>query len=127
MKPNPVQSACIPCCLTPCPVLLVVFPPFMTGIKDIQLIGDEVAIRWNDGAETFYKMDRLRSLSPSAETMGERDLLGREFGGNEKGRDFSGTTVTGWVPVGLYGIQFRFSDDHKTGIYSFDYLREIAE
>ena len=26
-------------------------PLFMTGIKDIQLIGDEVAIRWNDGAE----------------------------------------------------------------------------
>ena len=44
----------------------------MTGIKDIQLIGDEVAIRWNDGAESYCKMDRLRSLFPSAETMGER-------------------------------------------------------
>ena len=98
----------------------------MTGIKDIQLIGDEVAIRWNDGAESFYRMDRLRSLSPSAETMGERDLLGKEFGGNEKGRDFTGTTVTGWNPVGLYALQFRFSDGHNTGIYSFDYLREIA-
>ncbi len=99
----------------------------MTGLKDIQLIGDEVAIRWNDGSETFYRMDRLRSLSPSAETMGERDLLGKEIGGNEKGRDFTGTTVIGWNPVGLYAIQFRFSDGHNTGIYSFDYLREIGE
>ena len=70
----------------------------MTGLKDIQLIGDEVAIRWNDGTETYCKMDRLRALSPSAETTGERDLLGKAISGNEHGRDFSGVTVTGWVP-----------------------------
>ena len=99
----------------------------MTGIKDIQLIGDEVAIRCNDGAESYCKLDRLRSLSPSAETMGERDLLGKEISGNERGRNFSGVTVSGWNQVGLYAIQFRFSDGHNTGIYSFDYLREIAE
>lgn len=98
----------------------------MIGIKDIQLIGDEVAIRWNDATESYCKMERLRSLSPSAETMGERDLLGKDIGGNQRGRDFSGVTVTGWVPVGAYAIQFRFSDGHNTGIYSFDYLREIA-
>ena len=98
----------------------------MTGIKDIQLIGDEVAIRWNDGAESYCKMDRLRSLSPSAETMGERDLLGKEISGNERGRNFSGVTVSGWNQVGLYAIQFRFSYGHNTGIYSFDYLREVA-
>ncbi|NLT71655.1 MAG: DUF971 domain-containing protein [Verrucomicrobiaceae bacterium] len=98
----------------------------MTGLKDIQLIGDEVAIRWNDGTETYCKMDRLRALSPSAETTGERDLLGKAISGNEHGRDFSGVTVTGWVPVGRYAIQFRFSDGHNTGIYSFDYLRGLA-
>jgi len=59
--------------------------------------------------------------------MGELDRKRKEFGGNEKGRDFTGTTVTGWNPVGLYAIQFRFSDGHNTGIYSFDYLKQIAE
>jgi DUF971 family protein len=99
----------------------------MHGIQDIQLIGDEVAIRWEDGAETFHKMDRLRALSPSAETAGERDLFGKEILQAQRGRDFGGVTVTGWNRVGNYAIQFRFSDGHATGLYTYDYLREIAD
>ena len=77
------------------------FPREMTGIKEIQLIGDEVAIRWTDDSEGYIAMSRLRA-------------------------DFSKITVKGWNIVGNYAIQFRFSDGHNTGIYSFDYLREIA-
>ena len=98
----------------------------MTGIREIQLIGEEVAVRWDDGSDDFYRMDRLRSLSPSAETQGEKDLLGKPISPTEEGRDFSGVRVTGWNPVGGYAIQFHFSDGHNTGIYSFDYLKEIA-
>ncbi len=99
----------------------------MAAIQDIQLIGEEVAVRWDDGSETYHRMDRLRSLSPSAETAGERDLFGKDIGGNQRGRDFSGVTVTAWNRVGSYAIQFRFSDGHNTGLYTFDYLREIAD
>lgn len=99
----------------------------MVKPEDIQLIGNEVAIRWADGAEDYLPMDRLRALSPSAETQGERDLLGQVIGGGEPGRDFTGVTVTGYVPIGGYAIQFSFSDGHRTGIYSFDYLRKIGE
>jgi DUF971 family protein len=99
----------------------------MTGIQDIQLIGDLVAIRWADASETYHRMDRLRSLSPSAETSGERDLLGRELVATDKGRDFTGVTVLSWNLVGNYAIQFRFSDGHNTGLYSFEYLRGIAD
>ena len=99
----------------------------MTGIDEIQLIGDEVAVRWTDGSDDFYPMDRLRALSPSAETQGERDLLGNAISPDEKGKDFTGVRVVGWNPVGGYGIQFHFSDSHKTGIYTFDFLKKIAE
>ncbi|MCB1231644.1 MAG: DUF971 domain-containing protein [Verrucomicrobiae bacterium] len=99
----------------------------MVKPEDIQLIGTEVAIRWADGVEDFLPMDKLRALSPSAETQGEHDLLGNLIGGGEPGRDFSGVTVIGYVPIGGYAIQFNFSDGHRTGIYSFDYLREIGE
>lgn len=98
----------------------------MQKIKDIQFIGTEVAIKWDDDSEGFIAMDRLRALSPSAETQGERDLLGNAITGDEKGKDFSGVTVTGWVPVGGYAIQFTFSDGHRTGLYTFEYLREIT-
>lgn len=97
------------------------------SIQDLQIVGDLVAIRWDDAAETYHRMDRLRQLSPSAETSGERDLLGRELVATDKDRDFSGVTVTSWNFVGNYAIQFRFSDGHNTGLYSYEYLREIAE
>lgn len=99
----------------------------MVGIEDIQIIGDEVAIRWKDATESYFKMDLLRALSPSAETAGERDLLGQDISSHERDRDFTGVRVLGWNWVGNYAIQFRFSDGHNTGIYSFDYLREKSE
>jgi len=99
----------------------------MVALANIQLIGSEVAIIWNDEREDYFPMDRLRALSPSAETQGERDLLGRPISADEKGRDFTGVRVLGWVLVGAYGIQFHFSDGHRTGIFSFDYLRRIGD
>lgn len=93
--------------------------------EDIQCIGEVVAIRWSDGSEDYVPMDRLRAYSPSAETRGERDLLGHRVGGSDR-TEFPGVIVTGWVPVGGYGIQFSFSDGHSTGIYGFDYLKEVA-
>jgi DUF971 family protein len=31
------------------------------------------------------------------------------------------------TPVGRYALAFEFSDGHRTGIYSFDLLRELCE
>src|SRR5690606_37960060 len=101
--------------LPPCPRRGPVLPDGVTtDITQIQIIGTEVAVKWRDGSESFYTMDRLRALSPSAETQGERDLLGNAISPDRSDRDYSGVTVTGWQPVGGYGIQFQFSDGHRT-------------
>jgi len=92
---------------------------------NIQLIGNEVAILWSDGAETYFAMDALRAASPSAQNIGERDILGNQYGGDGPKR-FPGVTVTGWEQVGNYAIRFDFSDGHRTGLYSYAYLRELA-
>ena len=96
----------------------------MHAPKDIQLIGDEVAIAWADGAETFVRQDELRRMSPSAETQGERDLFGNQYGGAR--REYRGVRVTGWERIGNYAIRFEFSDGHGTGLYSYDYLRTLG-
>lgn len=93
--------------------------------ENIALIAREVAIRWSDGTEDYYPMDFLRAASPSAENKGEPDLLGRVHGGTP-GKDFSGVGVVGWHAVGGYAVQFKFSDGHSTGIFSFGYLKELA-
>ncbi len=92
---------------------------------NIQLIGTEVAIVWNDGAETYYAMEALRAASPSAQNIGERDILGNQYGGDGP-KKFPGVTVTGWEQVGNYAIRFDFSDGHRTGLYSYDYLRTLT-
>ncbi|MCH9023566.1 MAG: DUF971 domain-containing protein [Planctomycetes bacterium] len=98
----------------------------MLAPEKIQVIGNDVAIRWKDGSEDFYPMDKLRAASPSAETRGEHDLFGNLMGGNP-GQKYQGVTVTGWKMIGGYAVGFEFSDGHSTGLYDYDYLKEIAE
>lgn len=98
------------------------FPP----PKDIQFIGNEVAILWTDGREDYFKMEDLRACSPSAENMGERDILGNLHGGNGP-KKFPGVEVRQWLLVGNYAIRFYFSDGHNTGLYSFAYLQKLGE
>jgi DUF971 family protein len=93
---------------------------------NIQLIGSELAIAWNDGVETFFPFEALRAASPSAENQGERDIFGHQYGGDGP-KQFPGVTVLGWQRVGNYALQIEFSDGHRTGLYSFDYLRKLAE
>ena len=49
----------------------------MNAPVNIQLIGQEVAIVWDDGRESYFTGENLRAASPSAETQGEREMLGR--------------------------------------------------
>jgi len=91
----------------------------------VQLIGDEVAIAWSDGLETYLTGEFLRAASPSAENMGERDVFGRQYGGAGP-RNFSGVRVLSWDRVGNYALRFEFSDGHRTGLYSYDYLRKLS-
>ena len=97
----------------------------MHAPTNIQLIGHEVAIVWDDGAESYLAFEKLRAASPSAANMGETDILGNKYGGDGP-KQFPGITVVSWAQVGNYAIRFDFSDGHSTGLYSYDYLRALA-
>ncbi|MBS0631322.1 MAG: DUF971 domain-containing protein [Verrucomicrobia bacterium] len=92
---------------------------------NLQLIGEEIAIAWSDGAETFVTAEKLRAASPSASNVGERDIFGTQYGGDGP-KHFAGVTILGWEQVGNYAIRFDFSDGHRTGLYSYDYLRKLT-
>lgn len=94
--------------------------------KDIQLIGSELAIVWQDGSESYYPAELLRRHSPSAENIGEKDILGNQYGGDGP-KDFPDVTIKSWDLVGNYAIRPCFSDGHKTGLFSWDYLRELEQ
>jgi DUF971 family protein len=92
--------------------------------RNIQVIGTELAIAWADGAETYIGQDALRRASPSAETQGERDVFGARHGGAPAGPE--GVRVLGWEQIGNYALRFEFSDGHRTGLYTYDYLRKLG-
>lgn len=92
---------------------------------NIQIVGQEVAILWSDGAESYHPFARLRAASPSAETQGERDIFGHQYGGTGP-RNFDGVNVLGWEKIGNYAVRFDFSDGHRTGLYTYDYLRKLS-
>lgn len=97
----------------------------MNAPVNIQLIGSEVAIVWDDGKESYFTGPQLRAASPSAETQGERDIFGQKYGGDGP-KNFGSVTVRTWEQVGNYALRFDFSDGHRTGLYSYDYLRKLA-
>ncbi len=94
--------------------------------QNMQLIGNELAIVWEDGGESYISSQKLRALSPSASVSGERDIFGTQYGG-EEGKSHSDVEIESWVAVGNYAYRFHFSDGHNTGIYSYDLLKKLGE
>lgn len=91
----------------------------------VQKIGNELAIAWSDGVETYFDLEKLRRACPCAVCGGEPDVMGNlERPRNEySGKSFD---LAGYDFVGGYGLQPKWADGHATGIYSFDYLRRLA-
>lgn len=98
----------------------------MTPI-DIQHIGQELAIKWDDGRESFISLEKLRRACPCAGCKGEMDVMGNLYKGPEQKLTPTAFELRQLVPVGTYAVQPVWADGHATGIYSFDYLRRVAE
>jgi DUF971 family protein len=94
---------------------------------DIQPIGDELAIKWADGAESYVKLERLRWCCPCAGCKGETDIMGNLYKGPDKPLRPESFQLMRVVNVGSYAVQPIWADGHATGIYSFELLRKIAD
>lgn len=94
-------------------------------LKDVQLIGDELAMRWSDGLESYLPIERLRRACPCASCGGEPDVLGNI---SRPDVTYTGNSfeLIGWQLIGGYALQPRWADGHSTGLYSFQYLRRLA-
>jgi len=92
--------------------------------ENIQLIGNELCILWKDGSESYFTAEFLRLHSPSAQNIGEKDILGNQYGGGGN-KDFSEVEIRGWDLQGNYAMRPLFSDGHSSGIYSWDYLKKL--
>lgn len=92
----------------------------------IQKIGDTLAIAWPDGREDYHPLRRVRDLCPCAVCHGEPDVTGQR---GSRGVDplTANCDLTAWEWVGGYGWQPHWGDGHRTGIYSFLFLRKMGD
>ena len=92
---------------------------------NIQQIGNELAIQWNDGTESYLDLQFLRRACPCATCGGEPDVLGNIMRPNVTYNE-SSFLLTGWQLIGGYALQPKWGDGHNTGLYSFQYLQRLA-
>jgi DUF971 family protein len=80
-------------------------------------------IAWADGRVCAYNAASLRRVCPCAQCVNE--FTGERVLRAESVPDT--LTIADVELVGRYALNFRWSDGHQTGIYSFRYLRELCE
>jgi DUF971 family protein len=94
---------------------------------DIQQVGEELAIKWDDGSENFVRLEVLRRSCPCAGCKGEVDVMGNVYRNRDEPLSPQAFQLRRVAHVGGYAIQPIWGDGHSTGLYSFDYLKKIAE
>lgn len=94
---------------------------------DIQSIGEDLAIKWEDGSESYVQLEKLRRHCPCAGCKGEVDVMGNLYKGPDIPLAPQAFQLVRIARVGGYAIQPVWADGHSTGLYSFDYLRRVAD
>lgn len=77
-------------------------------------------VHFDNCTECMLSCEFLRVYSPSAEVRGHGH--GQEV--LQTGKE--DVNIVGIEPVGNYAIKLVFSDGHDTGLYSWDYLYDLA-
>lgn len=89
-----------------------------------QISTDVLMITWSDGRKCIYRTKNLRANCPCAVCREERDdknplrILKPER---------TRVELTSWKWIGNYAIGLEWSDDHDSGIYTYDLLHELCE
>jgi DUF971 family protein len=83
----------------------------------------DLSLTWSDGTTSTVAARRLRQYCPCAECV-------EEWSGQ---RTFNVETISTEMKVvevqsvGNYALSFTFGDLHRTGIFQWEYLRELSQ
>lgn len=117
-----------------------VLPPDLAPVA-IERIGDRaVVIRWSDGRECEWSVEKLRQVCPCASCREKkRGALKQDDGENPEepgakpsmmlpvlsAAEAQPLRVDSMRPVGSYAYNITFSDGHSSGIYPMSLLYDI--
>ena len=80
-----------------------------------------LSVTFDDGDRFALSAELLRVSSPSAEVQGHSPEQRVTVPGKKDVR------ITNLEPVGTYAVRIAFDDGHDTGLYVWDYLRDLGE
>ena len=95
--------------------------------------GTGMDIEWTDGHQSHYVFQWLRDACPCAtcEESRKEDHRPRGVPASQPATVFplykEPVRPKEVTPVGRYALNFKWNDGHETGIYSWDYLREMCQ
>jgi DUF971 family protein len=92
----------------------------------VDAIGNELAVAWNDGRESFIALESLRRACPCAACGGEPDVMGNVARPHVSYGPHS-FELRGLRLIGGYALQPTWNDGHDTGLYTFRQLRSLDD
>ena len=97
----------------------------MKPVKIERMNNNELSVAWSDGHAGRHTLKNLRGSCPCAACKSDREasthlvmlpvLNPGQF------------DLASIQTVGAYALQLVWGDGHRTGIYTFDYLRRVCE
>jgi len=94
-------------------------PPWPTELR-LQKGRAALSVAFDNGETFALPAEYLRVKSPSAEVQGHAPEERKTVGGKRN------VQILEVLPVGNYAVRLVFDDLHSTGIYSWDYLRDLG-
>jgi DUF971 family protein len=82
---------------------------------------DALSVLFDDGAHAVLGAEKLRMQSPSAEVRGHGGERPPPVTGKEN------VKIVRLEPVGNYAVRIVFDDGHDSGLYSWNYLQDLAD
>lgn len=80
-----------------------------------------LTVTFDDGRSFALPAELLRVLSPSAEVQGHSEAQRVTVAGKKA------VAIVRLEPVGNYAVRIVFDDGHDTGLFVWEYLRELGE
>jgi DUF971 family protein len=100
--------------------------PVTLSLTRVEIIGNELALVWSDGAESYIPLEKLRRSCPCAACGGEPDVMGNVARPHVSYGPHS-FELRGYRFVGGYALQPEWNDGHNTGLYPFKLLRALDD
>jgi DUF971 family protein len=96
--------------------------------KQIKILEKEnLLLKWDDNSESKINLKYLRDECPCAGCKGETVLLKTYRPPKPASKHPEMYKIKDIKTVGGYAIQITWKDGHDTGIYTWDYLKQLSQ